>query len=419
MKKLGIVLMVIWALCSCSNDDNQKSPGRTIDRNYTFSGGKITQNVLESYLSRAITQSEFLSSDGFYNDGIYSNPEDDERMLLNIGAKFIGRAIYSWGFENHFNQPQWLANAKAKVERMHAEDPDIIFQAGIFEIVTDKVNQVEIPDWVFTAFGKTPETRNFDYNAMKNPEGNGVNQWGNGSVPDITREETRMFFYYMAVRYMEIGIEAIHFGQVELIAMGDKDNQYAGWNDLLTRVREAAKTKARRGTILCDGHMPGYGILVDGKLLFDFVSFPMRIKEISGDPEKAELKKFYLDAIYGRTQGGITPSGWSCTRCPYLVEFDNFGISSHPGTANMADHFTWGYDEISWFYRQPESYRNEFLVYADSYLEKVDPVGFVQMPGSRVVTLPEGNTRYRVNTAGDACPEGQSQEETIKKLWTE
>ena len=176
MKKLGIILMVIWALCSCSDDDNLKNPGRTIDRNYTFSGGKIAQNVLESYLSRAITQSEFLSSDGFFNDGVYPNPEDDERMLLNIGAKFIGRAIYSWGFENHFNQPQWLANAKAKIERMHAEDPDIIFQAGIFEIVTDKVNQIEIPDWVFTAFGKTPETRNFDYNAMKNLAGNGVNE---------------------------------------------------------------------------------------------------------------------------------------------------------------------------------------------------------------------------------------------------
>ena len=83
MKKLGIILMVIWALCSCSDDDNLKNPGRTIDRNYTFSGGKIARNVLESYLSRAITQSEFLSSDGFFNDGVYPNPEDDERRKIS------------------------------------------------------------------------------------------------------------------------------------------------------------------------------------------------------------------------------------------------------------------------------------------------------------------------------------------------
>src|SRR3546814_3047065 len=58
-------------------------------------------------------------------------------------------------------------------------------------------------------------------------------------------------------------------------------------------------------------HLPNGGISVDGHLLFDFVSFPLRLKEIPGDPRKSELKIYYLDAIYGRTKGGITPSGWS------------------------------------------------------------------------------------------------------------
>src|SRR3546814_16522563 len=71
-------------------------------------------------------------------------------------------------------------------------------------------------------------------------------------------------------------------------------------------------------------HLPNGGISVDGHLLFDFVSFPLRLKEIPGDPRKSELKIYYLDAIYGRTKGGITPSGWSCERSPYIVEFDNF-----------------------------------------------------------------------------------------------
>src|SRR3546814_160361 len=156
------------------------------------------------------------------------------------------------------------------------------------------------------------EDRNFSDEQMLNPDGVLVNHWGVGaSVPDISQLETRMFFYYMACRYMEAGIEALHFGQAELMAMTDRDNNYAAWRDLLQKVRTAASELARRGTVLCDAHLPNGGISVDGHLLFDFVSFPLRLKEIPGDPRKSELKIYYLDAIYGRTKGGITPSGWS------------------------------------------------------------------------------------------------------------
>ena len=38
----------------------------------------------------------------------------------------------------------------------------------------------------------------------------------------MSREETQMWFYFMAVKYMEAGIEAFHCGQVMLMAsMGD------------------------------------------------------------------------------------------------------------------------------------------------------------------------------------------------------
>ncbi len=47
-------------------------------------------------------------------------------------------------------------------------------------------------------------------------------------------------------------------------------------------------------------------------------------------------------------------SGWKCDALPYLVEFDNFGISRKPGVADTASHFIWGYDEITWFYLLPE-----------------------------------------------------------------
>ena len=420
MKRFVFILPLCLFLFMCGND---KIPQDDIvcgpeERSYEMNNGIISRNVLESYLLRSITQAEFLTSEGFYNDGIYRYKEDDIRMLKNIGAKFIGRSIYSWDTPQNFNNPAFLANAERIIREMHRDDPDIIFQAAIFEIVSTKVNSVAVPAWVFEEFGLAVEERNFSYADMLNPNGQFVDHWGSGaSVPDISRLETRMFFYFMAREYMEIGIEAIHFGQVELMAMTDKDNNYAAWDDLLTRVRETAMDIARRGTVLCDGHLPSGGIVVNGKLLFDFVSFPMRPKEICQYPQKAELKKYYLDAIYGRTKGGTTPSGWHCEHSLYLVEFDNFGISDHPGSCNLADHFVWGYDEITWFSLQPEAYRKEFLEYAHDWVRKIDPNGYLQMPGSRVITGAATN-RFRANTKGPLCPEGKNVEETIKMIWS-
>ncbi len=415
--KMTILLSVILTT-ACKKDHNNVPPSRKIERNYQFAQGSIAQNVLESYLSRAITQAEFLVTDGGYAD-----KADDARMLKNIGAKFIGRAIYSWGAEQRFNNPAFFSGAKARIAEMQSADPDLVFQAAIFEIITPEVNTIPVPSWVLEAFGQPVATRNFVYNSMINLKGLEVGIWdlggGNfGSAPDISRLETRMYFYFLARKYIETGIEALHFGQAEMMAMEDKNNNYAGWSDLLSRVRLLAKSIARRGTVICDAHLPGGGILVSGKLLFDFVSFPLRIKEISGEPPKGELQKFFLDAMYGRTKGGITPSGWSCARCPYLVEFDNYGTSDHPGIGSITDLWVWGYDEISWFSMQPEAYRNEFLQYVDNWVLKVDPLGFVQMPGSRVVVPGTAQVYiYRANTNSAACTTGKNQEETIKSIW--
>lgn len=418
---MRILVVAAIVLSLFSNEGNKAeaidSP-RPIERNYNFSNGQIPRDVLEGYLSRSITQAEFLASEGFHNDGVYPYKDDDTRMMKNIGAKFIGRAIYSWNVPEHFNNPDFLGNAAAKIAEMHEFDADIVFQAAIFEMVSTKVNTVSVPSWVFEVFGQPVEERNFSYENMLSPTGTLVNHWFIGaSVPDISQLETRMFFYYMAGRYMEAGVEAIHFGQAELMAMTDRENNYAAWRDLLDKVRTAALTKARRGTVLCDAHLPGGGLAVDGKLLFDFVSFPLRLKEIPEDPKKSELDKFYLDAIYGKTIGGITPSGWSCDNSLYQVEFDNFGVSDHPGSSNPNDHFTWGYDEISWFSSQTEDYRNDFLRYAAQWVRNIDHNGFVQMPGSRVISG-VGSNRYRANTQSEACPIGKNQEETIKEIWS-
>lgn len=427
MRKIFILAACIVASASfCGRNDATGGPeiparptAQLNDGDYTIKDGIITEKILRNYLSRAITEAEYLSSPGNTTDGYYGT-DDDKRMLLHVGAKFIGRALYTWNGENKFNTDTWLKTAREKVDAYHAADPDAIFQGAIFETVSKAgVESITIPAGVFEAFGKTPEDRTFSFDAIRDEGGKYLGQWGkNTAVPDMSREEAQMWFYYVAVRYMEAGCEALHCGQVNLMcSMGDKENGYAGWRRMQALVREAAKTKARRGIVLMDAHCPG--IVVDGKHLFDFASYPMRLREKSGSSTmEAELKQGYLDGIIGKTTAGITPSGWETRRLPYILEFDNFGTSSHAGEAAL-DHYVWGYDEISWIGLVTEDYARQFVREAVKYLEKTDPIGYLQMPGCRiaVMTNSNGHNPYRCNTRSEDCPTGRNLEETIKDIW--
>ena len=73
------------------------------DSKYYFDGS-ISREVLERYLDRAVTAGNYLVPG---DAGQYKFPYrwDDERMLKNIGAKFIGRAMYRWGDESDFGDP--------------------------------------------------------------------------------------------------------------------------------------------------------------------------------------------------------------------------------------------------------------------------------------------------------------------------
>ncbi|HET6386731.1 MAG TPA: hypothetical protein VFJ58_25350 [Armatimonadota bacterium] len=387
-------------------------PGRAVLPDGSFDyrfDGRISRGVLENYLARAITEQDLLKGSG--------NVDDNIRMLKSIGAKFAGRSIILWGGEATL--PQLLATGRPIAQKVHAADPDIILEAAEFEIVTRQVDQLAIPDWVFREFKLPVEARHFRYEDMLYPDGRLKDQWGrDASVPDMSRLETRLWFFYLAASYINIGVEAIHFGQVELMDKNDRDHAF--WFDELTRIRYYATVHARRHLVLCDAHVPSGGIVRDGKLLLDFHAFPLRIKEIADRPHEAKLQVGFLDSLYGRSKGGITPSGWSCEHLPYLVEFDNYGASGHEGEAGAGDSiWIWGYDEIGWFAHQNGADRNAWLKYAWNWLRTADVNGYVEMPGSRTLAAPvDGNIRwYWANTASPATPTGFGQEETIKEIW--
>ena len=410
---LFLVLIAVVPFSAIAGNVARKRavPGST---DYQFDG-TISRKVLENYLDRSATMAYFLVP-GTPEGHQYPYRNDDVRLIKNTGAKFIGRAIYRWGEESRLNDPAFWSYAKNRINLLHVYDPDIIFQACLFEYVSDDVNKVKIPGWVFTAFGLPVEKRTFCCDSMIHSE-NRLTRFGkNGGIPLINNQETRLWFYYLAASYINSGCEALHLGQVGLIGAEDKGLKvYARF---LTKIRAYAKIHGRRHLVLLDAHVPTGGMIQKGISLLDFNSFPLRIKEVPGKPHEGVLEVHYLDALFQRSKGCIAPSGWSCKSLPYLVELDNYGRGQSPNVADTTSIFVWGWDEISWFSLQPEAYRDHWLRYAWNWIKKNDPNGHLEMPVSRMISCPNAtDDSYRANTKSSSCPIGYSQEETIKEIW--
>ncbi len=376
---------------------------------YEFQGS-ISRTVLENYLARAVTHAGLCASSPEPTTRFF---DDDLRMLTRLGAKFIGRAAFAWELpkddEAHFHQVKTAAAA------VHQADPEIVLQACVFEIVTTEVERIRVPDWVFHEFDLPVEDRHFRYSAMLFDEGRWHNRWRPGaSVPDMTKLETQLWFYYRARSYLDGGIEAIHFGQVKL--MDDADPGHQHWFAILSRIRNHARNHARRGFVICDAHT--HGEVKDGQLLFDFHSYPLRLREVPDAPGKTFLTDKDAGDIFGRSKGGVTPSGWPCDSLPFLVELDNYGYSGRGGES-VGGIWVWGYDEISWFAHQPEVDRNAWLREADQWVRNHPSPAHLQMPTRRILAAPIGGLwMYAANSRSEACPEGFGVEDTIAEIWS-
>lgn len=375
--------------------------------------GSMNEATLRGYLSRSMTLMLLLTDQGDFNDNL--------RMMKDTGVKFAGRAVYNWGREDggESSLPEKLARAKTNATKVHEADPEMILQACIFEIVSDSVNQLEIPAWVFEELSLPVEKRTFRFEDMGYISGRGRDQWGKGTcVPDVSRLETQLWFHYLAGSYIDIGCEAIHFGQAELMNGNDRDLIH--WSGVLERARAHAVKHARRHFLLCDAHVPGGGLKRGDQLLFDFHSFPLRIEEVAANPREGRLRAGFVDSIYGRSKGGTAPGGWKCDHLPYLVELDNYGHSRAPGSAGMGVNWVWGWDEITWFSQQPHAYQDEWLRGAWRWVRANDPAGYLEMPGIRCLSgSADGRRWYFANRPSPATPGGYGQEDVIRAIWKE
>jgi hypothetical protein len=373
-------------------------------RNYKFHR-TISREVLDNYLSRSISIEGLLNGRGDLTDNI--------RMLKDTGAKYIGRSICLWAREAKLLEN--FERARQQIPQVRAADREMLLEACIFEIVTPEVEQVLVPDWAFTALGLPIEKRNFRFEAILYPPAERTRAWpGGGGVPDISQQETQLWFYFLAKSYIDLGFEGIHWGQVQLMNRNDRNlDHYAR---VFALVRAYAAKHARRGMVLCNAHVSG--LVRDGQLLLDFHAFPSMLIEVPDRPQEAIMEVGYSVSIYRRSMGGMTYSGWQCEHLPYLVELDNWGASSTPGQAGAGFIYVWGYDEISWFAQQSKEYRSKWLRYAWDWVRTNDPNGYFEMPGGRTETSPlDHRTWYSANRPSAAVPDGLDDEKTIREIW--
>ncbi|MBS5659821.1 MAG: hypothetical protein KHW79_00900 [Clostridiales bacterium] len=407
------------------------------NRNFDFDG-PISEEVLNNYLSKAVTHNGLVTSAGYGTvpPGKNADFDEDFRMLKNIGAMFYGRAAHVWGTPD--DEEQHFQDAKQGADKVHAYNSKIILQACVFEAIYEShVQSVPIPGWVFEAFGLPIQKRNFRYADMLFSDGRYVNQWGNGcSVPDLSKTEAQMWMFYRCARYIDSGYEAIHMGQMMLMCSGDSNLN--GAVKTVKAIRKYASTHARRHWVLLDAHTHGMTYKEGGqtKLLLDFHSYPIRPKDLN-QTVKADgyqpviLETGYIDSIFGKSVGGVHPAGWKTDSNPFLVEFDNSGYEANDRDYPKGTYHPWGYDEITWFARQPASRRTAVIREFYRWINDRYPNGHLQFPtrvplaygfelkytiGNESVTL--NNIYYfKANRQSQTAIEGFGLEDTLKSLW--
>lgn len=391
-----------------NNDSHKPVPGALSDR-----------TELNNILGHAVTASRLDVSDSF---------NDDLRVLSRINAHFLGRAAYQWiTATSQEEEDAHFATAADLASNVHERvGQHVVLQACLFEAIYPQVDRIQVPAWVFEQLGQTVEIRNFRYadmvsDSVKVPAQGLGSPWAGGSVPDVSREESIRWFYYRARRYLEAGFEALHIGQLHLIA--GADTGYHAVERLIGAIRSAAVEHARRGWVILDAH--SHGVARNGRLLLDATSRPLSARAIMTYPEAISLVR------RGTSLRGVHPGGWECDDAPVLLEIDNWhGYSLYPDPVRWLDGEAragagrWGWDDISWFAHQSIDDRHAFLSYTDSWVCLQGPEWHfqpaVRRPLARAaVVRPDGSRiyYYRANNRSQACEDGFGDEAALETLF--
>jgi hypothetical protein len=349
----------------------------------------LSRAALDDYLSHSLDMLGWALFHPIAGD-VLQQHRDNLRMVASVGARHVPWAAgFFWNKSLHFDVD--LTAAAQVADDLHAQDSGIIVGAAIYETTSPQANEIAIPNWIFEEFNQPVTVRNFDWTKIAYADQRPSD--GNPDTPaiDITQLEARMWYFYWARRYIDIGYEDLHLGEVYTVTQNDIPDYRRYW-EIVQRIRRYAATHARRGFVLINAQTyPADGIgrynnetgvhgivSADGHLALDYPWNNLRPKENPSSPQDATLVE-WQDTIFGRTAVGISPNGWSCEPCPYSASPDQGG-GPNPGVP-IGFPYVWGWSEWDWWVNQPQSYRQDWLWYAVAWLAKTDPNGHLQMPG--------------------------------------
>ena len=282
------------------------------------------------------------------------------QMLVDLKASFISRIFQLSGFalailDNNGGTNFWEDIEQIVKDINRAYDcaglRRPIIQGGIWEVMNGNICQVQIPGCIIQHFRSAEPNEfldpsidslyqsgiGFHYSRICKPKqvaaliGNCAGDCVPGAPfnnenlpkcgdcePDITRLETRMFYYYFAKNLIDRGIKGLWIGQQAKIASNDDSNVHL--TDVFGYIREYAKSQGAFVVLQGEGHnsekkgsfsnyahdSTGAGGYSADQLLFDYQSSSLRPREIFIDD--ATGSPINVGALNDQN----TAYGWGC-----------------------------------------------------------------------------------------------------------
>jgi len=366
---------------------------------------------------------------------MFDRYKDILRLIQHVKPKFITDTAFYW-FADGVDLNYSFLRVYCVVNDVKKIDPDIVVQASANEYMdwelalsattnfADCPNN-EIPQWVWDAFPlpdgspRPNEHRQFDFKKMRyNDYLSNNNHWWydiNGDcVPDISKLESQMWFYYIGRRYIDAGCESLNFAQVQKMNEADTsdndtdqfrkihDSKY--WSIVFDKLRSHAETVPYVRFLLITAGSRGLINWNTGQLAMDFHTLPARpcehIPAYTPNGGVCTLQKGACDYssntedAWGHSLGGITPSGWYCLHAPIHVVLDNDLYEGSINVWGMAHdvqvhccNFPYHWDEITWFAMQDKDSRDKWLKYAYYVSRCIDQNAFFILPVKRKLTF--------------------------------
>ncbi len=365
------------------------------------------------------------------------------QKLVELHPTFIFEAYGKYG-DQHWEQPgqhQWIAAQQIVYDINAAYDckgyrrPFI--QATIFNHLDSKLNNwpIDIPTWVLDEWGNPPYSQ-FTYTDIINSKGD---SW------DVEKKLARMWVYYLARSYIDMGYAALHMGISNSWGPNEFENNWKNARELFQKIRDYAKSKGSVVLISGESRQCEKLYYTEGGtnyLIYDFDNIPLRPRELldeknycpkssrcystntgipdgvekmydgtpcetaSGEPEfNAYIDPCILN-LRRQMEGGMSPHGcfYDYGKVPYVVAFDfgntlgyNCEIEDIGDVVQGDDRGVYCVDDMSWFtyFLRSRECAAYFIQQAICNIQnQSNGLGFIQLPWTwRGQTLVDENTQ--------------------------